>query len=90
MLRGALVPLEPGFPPRGQSPGKTRSLFRHEGKLASILAMMKEPDDPRAKVQFNIYLPADLVRRIKHAAIDEGSSLSAFVESALQNQLEEK
>lgn len=52
--------------------------------------MAKEPGDPQAKVQFNIYLPAALVRRIKHAAIDEGSSLSAFVESALTNQLEEK
>lgn len=42
------------------------------------------------KAQFNVYLPADLVRQIKHRSIDEGMSLSAFVEHVMTEYLEEK
>lgn len=42
------------------------------------------------KAQFNVYLPADLVREIKHRSIDEGLSLSAFVEHVMSDYLEEK
>ena len=40
-----------------------------------------------AKQQFNIYLPAELVRRVKHAAVDADRSLSEFVEAALEDHL---
>ena len=40
------------------------------------------------KQQFNIYLPADLVKRVERGALDADASLSHYVERALRRYLE--
>lgn len=45
---------------------------------------------PEDKAQFNVYLPKDLIREIKHRGVDEGVSMSALIEKIVRAYLEEE
>lgn len=67
----------------GAVKSRSRTQFAGRGLHASILAISEiEP-----LKQFNVYLPADLIRAIKHHAVDTEQSLSAIASAAMTEYL---
>ena len=54
------------------------------------MAESEERRDAFGKQQFNVYLPPELVRELKHAAIDDRYSLSRYVEIIFHDYLERR
>ncbi len=50
----------------------------------------EEKRDAFGKQQFNVYLPPELVRELKHAALDDRSSLSGYVELIFRDFLKRR
>jgi metal-responsive CopG/Arc/MetJ family transcriptional regulator len=49
----------------------------------------RRPLEAPGKQQFNVYLPRDLVKELKHHAIERGDSLSRLVEKIFRDYLKQ-
>ena len=47
-------------------------------------SMQRDSQQPPAKQQFNVYLPPQLIKDLKHHCIERGGSLSHLVEQILR------
>ncbi|QBD74669.1 CopG family transcriptional regulator [Ktedonosporobacter rubrisoli] len=48
------------------------------------------PEKQNKKQQFSVYLPPELIREVKHAAVDHNMSLSAFIEQLIRTHLQQR
>jgi hypothetical protein len=51
---------------------------------------MSPPEAPIPKQQFNVYLPPELIKDLKHHCIERGGSLSNLVEKIIQEYLQKQ
>ena len=47
-------------------------------------------DGPAKKQQFNVYLPPELIKELKHFCVDHGGMLSHLVEKILREYLDKQ
>jgi hypothetical protein len=97
MWRGVVLQAAAAIDQRAHFTGKRAKLLAMPKRFASLLASLavaeargrRAATGPAAgKQQFNVYLPPALIRRAKHAAIDNAMSLSRMVEVSLVDHLD--